>query len=390
MSASTELRVASHTDVGRVRQRNEDALFAGTTVFAVADGLGGHRAGNIASSLAIESIAVLEDLPPKEAAKRLTAAVKSGNRAVHDRARNDADVKGMGTTMTAVVVSDGVAHLAHVGDSRCYLIRGAGITRISRDHTLVARMVDEGKLTPEQAEQHPQRSVLTRALGADSDVDVEEVRVSLVGGDRLLLCSDGLTGVVSDDEIHAIVSDGADLDEIAQRLIDTANERGGPDNISVVVVDVGGSIPDARAAGRIPGATRAAARRIPVRAMVWVGVLIIAIVGGMLGLRAWADRSYYVGVDDDGTVAIYRGIPVDVPGISLSTLEEQTDLPVSDVKNPAVRRSLDEGVRLPSLADAEAYVEQLRADAATTGAAPLPGSSPSTSASPSPSPGASP
>lgn len=384
-----ELRAASSTDVGRVRERNEDSLYAGRHVFAVADGLGGHRAGNVASSLAIEEIATLDEVSPKEAAKRLPEAVRRGNRAVHARAAEDPELSGMGTTMTALVVSDGTAYIAHVGDSRCYLIRGSGISRLSRDHTLVARMVDEGKLTAEQAEQHPQRSVLTRALGAEREVDVEEIRVPLVAGDRLLLCSDGLTGVVADEEIQTMASDGADLDEIAQHLVDQANDRGGPDNISVVVVDVGGSISAARAAGRIPAATRAAARRLPMRLMLWIAILIVAILGGALGLRAWANRSYFVGVDDAGTVTIYRGIPVDVPGMSLNEVEEPTDLPVRDVRNPAVRRSLEEGVRLPSLDDARAYVEGLKRDAGIDGMLD-PRASPSPDGSPSPSPEPSP
>ncbi|HEX9711805.1 MAG TPA: Stp1/IreP family PP2C-type Ser/Thr phosphatase [Actinomycetota bacterium] len=375
---SDGLRTASSTDVGRVRDRNEDAIFCGENVFAVADGLGGHRAGEVASSLALEPIAALDQAAPREAARRLADAVKRSNLSVFERSQGQDELKGMGTTLTAVVVAEGTAHLAHVGDSRCYLIRGAGITRISRDHTLVARMVDEGKLTPEQAESHPQRSILTRALGAEPTVDVEEIRVPLVAGDRLLLCSDGLTGVVGDDELHAIISDGSDLDEISQRLIDEANERGGHDNISVVLVDVGGSIAQARAAGRLPWRRRESARRFPVRPVTWAAALALILGVGYLGVTSWVDRSYYVGVTEEGTVAIFRGIPANVPG--LSRLEEPTELDVDEVSNPAVRRSLQEGVRQPTLGEARAYVEQLLRDA---GIGMTPESDPTASASPS-------
>ncbi|TMK83618.1 MAG: Stp1/IreP family PP2C-type Ser/Thr phosphatase [Actinobacteria bacterium] len=224
MSTAVQVRSSFLTDVGRVRERNEDACFAGDHVFAVADGLGGHRAGEVASDLALGSVRALDQAEARAAAKGVAEAVRKGNRAVHDRAETDDSLRGMGTTMTAVVISGNTAFVAHVGDSRCYLIRGGAITQLSRDHTLVARMVSEGRLTPEQAEAHPQRSVLTRALGADKEVDVDESRFSLIDGDRLLLCSDGLTGMLGDDEIRDFATGGSDLDEICRRLIDAAND----------------------------------------------------------------------------------------------------------------------------------------------------------------------
>jgi protein phosphatase len=218
-------------------------------------------------------------------------------------------------------------------------------------------MVNEGRLTSEQAEVHPQRSILTRALGADRDVDVEELNVPLVKGDRLILCSDGLSGVLAPDEIRALAGDGADLDEICKALIDEANERGGPDNITAVVVEV----EEGAALGHRKHVARPAraghTRRVPLRPFVWAAIVIGIVAGGYYGVRAWADRSYYVGVQD-GKVAIYRGLPVEVGPLVLSNVEEPTRFLVEDVKNPAVRRSLAEGIRAGSIEDARRIVAE--------------------------------
>ena len=352
MSTAVQVRSSFLTDVGRVRERNEDACFAGDHVFAVADGLGGHRAGEVASDLALGSVRALDQTEPRAAAKGVAEAVRKGNRAVHDRAETDDSLRGMGTTMTAVVISGNTAFIAHVGDSRCYLIRGGAITQLSRDHTLVARMVSEGRLTPEQAEAHPQRSVLTRALGADKEVDVDESRITLIDGDRLLLCSDGLTGMLGDDEIRDEVAAGADLDEICRRLVDAANERGGQDNITVVLIDIS----DPAHPGRKPHRARPSSgkRRFPWRLVVWLLILAALIGGGYGGVKAWADRSYYVGLDGD-QVAIYRGLPVSFAGVHLSHVQEPTKITKNDVVGYFQPR-LDDGIRVPSLVKAREFV----------------------------------
>jgi len=356
--SQTKLRSAGMSDVGRRRERNEDAWFVGDHVFAVADGLGGHKAGEVASTVAVEPLAALDGHGSRRAAAGVADAVRQGNRAVFEQSQEDEDLTGMSTTMTAVAVHEGIAHIAHVGDSRCYLLRDGEISQLSRDHTLVARMVAEGKLSPEQAEAHPQRSILTRALGADPDVDVEETNVALAAADRLLLCSDGLSGVLAPSEIRTIATQGTDLDRICARLIEEANERGGPDNITVVLVDVervpaGGGLPkkprDVRSAGT--------GRRFPVRAAVWGLLVLLLVFGGWFGVRAWANRSYFVGVHDD-QVTIYRGLPVDVLGMDLHEVEEETALEVAEINNPAIRRSLRDGIRASSLADARRIIEE--------------------------------
>ncbi|HLW17699.1 MAG TPA: Stp1/IreP family PP2C-type Ser/Thr phosphatase [Actinomycetota bacterium] len=355
MTTAVQVRASLLTDVGRVRERNEDAAFAGDHVFAVADGLGGHRAGEVASDLALGSVRALDQAEPRAAAKQVADAVRDGNKAVHDRAEGDESLRGMGTTMTAVVISGNTAFIAHVGDSRCYLIRAGQITQLSRDHTLVARMVSEGRLTPEQAEAHPQRSVLTRALGADKDVDVDESRITLIDGDRLLLCSDGLTGMLSNDEIRDYATSGSDLDEICQRLVDAANERGGQDNITVVLIDIG----DSAHPGRKPHRARPkkTGRRFPWRLVVWVLILGALVGGGYGGVKAWADRSYYVGFNGND-VAIYQGLPVSFAGVHLSHVQEPTPIKKTDVVE-YFRPRLTDGVRQPTLAKARAFVSTI-------------------------------
>lgn len=382
------VRAAARTDVGRARERNEDAFFAGRRVFAVADGLGGHRAGEVASRLALEPLEPLEGAAPEAAAGSLTEAIRHGNRAIYDRAQEDASLRGMGTTITAVAVGDGTVHMAHVGDSRCYLLRAGQITQLSQDHTLVARMMEQGKLTAEQAEAHPQRSVLTRALGAEPDVEVDEIDVSVIPGDRLVLCSDGLTTVVSDEEITRLAGEGADLDAICERLVDEANERGGPDNITVVLVEIGGdSIGPAPGRGVLPFLRRRSRtrgprlrrRRLPHRPLLWAAIVLAVLAGGFAGVRAWADRSFYVGVAED-RVAIYRGFPLEVFGVHFSRVEAVTDTRLADVA-PYFRPRLEEGIRAGSLAEAQ----RIAARQVPRAGGPAPGP-----ATPQPSPGGTP
>lgn len=363
------VRAAWRSDVGQQRERNEDSCFAGDHVFAVADGLGGHRAGEVASRVALGSVAALDGLDAHAAARRIGDAVRASNREVFDRAQDDASLKGMGTTMTALAIDGPRAHLAHVGDSRCYLVRRGRIEQVSRDHTLVARMVAEGRLTLEQAETHPQRSVLTRALGADRDVDVEEVELDLAPGDRLVLCSDGLSGMLTDEEIARLVQHGDDLDEICVSLIDEANARGGPDNITAVVVAIGGTLP--AGTPKPPRARGRDRRRTPVRALVWALLVAAVAGGGFFGVRAWANRSYYVGIDG-GQVAVFRGLPVDVLGWRLSHMEEPTGIAEEDVA-AWYRPRLTEGIRAATLAEARRIVtEQVPVETPQPSASPEP------------------
>jgi protein phosphatase len=229
------------SDVGRMRSGNEDSYFCGQTVFAVADGLGGHQGGEVASAAAVEPLARLdgrEFADPGEAAEALANAIRAANEAILDRAAADPALYGMGTTVTAAAVAgDGYLQLAHVGDSRAYLLREDGLAQLTTDHTVVGELVRRGRLTPEQAAIHPERSILTRAVGLDPRVPVDlPDPLELRSGDQLLLCSDGLTETVSDDQIAELLTAAPDGHAACRSLIDAANNAGGPDNVTVVLV----------------------------------------------------------------------------------------------------------------------------------------------------------
>jgi len=240
-----DMRLSSFagTDVGLTRSGNEDSYFCGRTVFAVADGLGGHQGGEVASATAVEPLAALDGrdfAEPAEAAQALAAAIREANSAILDRAAGDPALWGMGTTVTAAAVAgDRFLALAHVGDSRAYLLRAGALGQLTTDHTVVGELVRRGRLSPEQAAVHPERSILTRAVGLDPGITVDTPDpLELERGDRVLLCSDGLTETVRDDRIATLLAEHEDGHEACRGLIDAANAAGGPDNITVVLLHV--------------------------------------------------------------------------------------------------------------------------------------------------------
>jgi len=231
------LRIADHaskTDVGRQRHSNEDNFYDRPPLFAVADGMGGAQAGEVASEMAIEEFVQARDTEAP-AEKQLEQIAKAANRKIWDMAQSDSRHAGMGTTLTAAMVDGQHVAVGHVGDSRLYLFRNGELERLTRDHSLVEEFVRQGKLTPEQAEKHPQRSVITRALGPEGDVDVDTFRVPAREGDVFLICSDGLSGMVSDEDLAAIIGAGDSLQATADTLVDAANDHGGRDNITAVL-----------------------------------------------------------------------------------------------------------------------------------------------------------
>jgi protein phosphatase len=240
---------AGRSDVGKVRQGNEDALFANEErgVFIVADGMGGHVAGEVASQIVTETVgpgvsdAVEEGLTGTELAARVLDLIEEANRAILERADNEPEKRGMGTTLTLMALIPEEGYLFdQVGDSRGYLLRNGTLSQITRDHTVVQQQVDRGALTPEQARDHPLSHILTRALGTEIDVEADTYGDSVEPGDMFLLCSDGLSGMLPDEDIQKIMSSETDIQDIADRLIDEANEAGGMDNITAVVVRVTG------------------------------------------------------------------------------------------------------------------------------------------------------
>jgi serine/threonine protein phosphatase PrpC len=226
--------VATHT--GRKRRRNEDAYVFEPPLFAVADGMGGARAGDLASRLAAAAVKAGEvDGSGKE---RVVALIQQANSSVYKRSSEDAEAAGMGTTMTVALVEDSVVTFGHVGDSRAYILRDGALEQLTEDHSLVAELVRVGKLSPEEAESHPQRSVVTRVLGTDPDVDVDTFTVAGRPGDVFLICSDGLTTMIGDDDIVRVLTGRRNLDDAAKELVQLANKAGGEDNITVVAFEL--------------------------------------------------------------------------------------------------------------------------------------------------------
>ncbi|MEV5408219.1 protein phosphatase 2C domain-containing protein [Thermopolyspora sp. NPDC052614] len=243
-TARFALRYAAGSDVGRRREQNEDSAYASSRLLAVADGMGGHGHGEVASSVAIAAMAALDDTLPDHGPEGIDlvaaveAAVKEANVRLREMTGRDPSLKGMGTTLTAMLWDGTRFALAHVGDSRAYLLRGNVLYQITQDHTLVQSLVDEGRLTPEQAAVHARRSMLLRALESSGNVEPDLSLREAKAGDRYLLCSDGLTGVVGPEALYEAMTTISDLKELVWRLIEMANDAGGPDNITCVVADV--------------------------------------------------------------------------------------------------------------------------------------------------------
>lgn len=366
------IRSAARTDIGRARERNEDSYLARNPLFAVADGMGGHRGGNVASALAVETLSRFP-LPERAAIAVLVEGVKRANEQVLERGTADSDLRGMGTTVTALLADRDRAYLAHVGDSRAYLFRDGELQQLTEDHTLVQRMVREGRITAEEAGRHPQRSVVTRALGVGEDVPVDELTLDLHPSDRILLCTDGLTSMVDREAILAILESEAELQAACDRLVDAANEAGGDDNITVVLLEVSEEdLHSARSPADAGATTTALAEGTPVappprrrrrwrRVALWAGVSAALIVGALVGTRLYVDRQWFVG-ESAGRVAIFKGIPSRVAGFRLYRLEEVTELDAATAERLQPWRGLPDGITTNSLADAEAIVAQIRQD----------------------------
>jgi len=325
---------SAHTDTGRRRRRNEDAFVCEPPLFAVADGMGGAQAGEVASRLAADSLRELRehgsgDLSSPE---RTVELIREANRRVYAYSSANASARGMGTTMTVALVEGSVVTIGHVGDSRAYLLRDDQLTQLTQDHSLVAELVRSGRLSPKEAESHPRRSVITRALGTESDVEVDVFSLRARDGDLFLLCSDGLTSMVSDEEIaRLLVSARADLDDAGKTLIAAANRAGGEDNITVVLFELEAAEPepeeeavqeldDAKTlteSDAVPAlklspkqsSYRLRSRRMTLFAL--ASVLLLALVG--LGVFTVL-TAHFVGVEPDGRIAVYQGLPYDLPG----------------------------------------------------------------------------
>jgi PPM family protein phosphatase len=376
------LRFGASTDVGRMRTNNEDSYLSETPVAAVADGMGGHRAGEVASAIAMEELAALRGKGPwpndRAATDDLKRAIVRANRRIREMAAGDRELNGMGTTLVALLEDGDSVHLANVGDSRAYLLRQGELTQVTVDHTLVQELIDEGRLSPEDAERHPQRSMITRALGVDYEVEIDLFTYKLQPGDRLLLCTDGLSGVLEPAKIRNVLLRVRDPQKAADRLVAMANEGGGPDNITVIVVDTEQATaePDATddlatgvgsatgalptldvgdAAGRDGRAVRAAKDRSLRLHRRLQRLLLVLIVLALLAVAVVAGRSflysrYWVGFDGD-VVAVFRGVPGDVAGLRFSRMVERSPVTRAQVPSGYAAR-LEDGIPADSLDDA--------------------------------------
>jgi protein phosphatase len=348
------IEVGSATDIGRVREKNEDSVLVHPPLYVVADGMGGHRGGDVASQIAVET---LERLAAEEPAP-LADHVRRANRAVWDRSVEDQRLSGMGTTLTATRIDGMTAVLAHVGDSRAYLMRDGVLRQLTEDHSLVARMVKSGEITEAEAEVHPHRNVMTRALGTEEDVDVDEESVALQDGDRLLLCSDGLTGMVTEDQIEAILQNSEQPQQAADRLVKAANRAGGIDNISVVVIDAIGEGDEAGGRRVAPPSKRTLAR--------WglrAGLAFLVVIVLLFSARWWLDRQWYVG-PSDGSVAIFQGMPLTILGYDLGQpVEVHTDLPAGEIRGLEEKYpTFEEGIPVGDREEAIDLLEQMEVD----------------------------
>jgi serine/threonine protein phosphatase PrpC len=389
------MRYAARSDRGLIRHGNQDSVYAGPRLLAVADGMGGMAAGDVASNIVIGALAHLdEDVASNAPVDALRHAVDAANQQIREAVDANPAMEGMGTTLTGMLFGGSKFGMVHIGDSRAYLLRDSEFVQITRDDTYVQLLVDEGRITAEEANTHPQKSLLMRALDG-RDADPEYSVRQAVSGDRYLICSDGLSGVVSDETIAATMREYSDPNQCAERLIQLALRGGGPDNITVIVADVtdetimeeepvvGGAAATDRgmtsSADSSTPAARASAltqprepvppdngvedadsgpKRHPIRT-----ALILVVLAGLLGGGLWVgwrytQSKYYVGVTDDGTVAVFQGIPGEIAGFDLSTVDFLSDTKIDDL-TPVAQGKVREGIPAVSQEEARNQLQAL-------------------------------
>jgi PPM family protein phosphatase len=400
---------AARSDTGLQRTANEDAYLSRSPLYAVADGMGGAQAGEIAARIATET---LEQQPRDtgNAEESLARMASEANRRIFELARSDSSRAGMGTTLTGALVSDKEVSIVHVGDSRAYLFRDGDLRQLTRDHSLVEELRRQGQLTTEEAEEHPQRSVITRALGPEPEVDLDLHTHQARNGDVFLLCSDGLTGMVREERLLEILEESASLQEAVDALVEEANRNGGRDNITVVAFRVGAgdgatgeadvlsgdtitdletsdvraAVAEATAEGAVeeeprsaeakpttrpfrpprrrrPGRPTRPRRRKPRRPLrvAIVSAICLLVLGGLVGAAVLVERNvYFIGQDDRGLVTLYQGLPYELPaGIKLYRSQYVSSVPAGTLRPFERRRLLDHELR--SRSDAAARIRSL-------------------------------
>jgi len=429
---------AAVSHVGKIRSNNQDSGYAGRHLFVVADGMGGHAGGDVASAIATKRVAEadLEYGAVEDAATALQSAMIAANSLLAETVFEHSELTGMGTTVSGILrVGDQIA-LGHIGDSRIYRFRDGELEQVTADHTFVQRLVDSGRITPEEAAVHPRRSVLMRVLGdvdaaPEIDIKVLETRV----GDRWLLCSDGLSSYVSEDKLTAILATVRTPQAAADRMVKESLDHGAPDNVTVIIADIGtddetreplapaGFVGSAAAPLMFDGAEnerrpirlptlllhplkapppedthfepereefleqlieedRRRARRRRVTWLVVVAVVIASIIGVVVLAYQWTQTHYYVGVADDGTVAIFQGVQQNIGPISLSSIEQSSAVVADDLPT-FERQQVEATINAADLRDAHDILDRLSRLVESTP------DDPATDPTPTPSPSAS-
>ncbi|HKT01410.1 MAG TPA: PP2C family serine/threonine-protein phosphatase [Rugosimonospora sp.] len=390
------LRYAARSDRGLIRDGNQDSVYAGPRLLAVADGMGGMAAGDVASNIVIAAMAPLdEDVPGDALLDSLRSAVDTANQQLRDTVDANPAMEGMGTTLTAMLFSGSKFGTVHIGDSRAYLLRDGEFVQVTKDDTYVQMLVDEGRISPEEASSHPQRSLLTRALDG-RDIDPEYAIRPAVSGDRYLICSDGLTAVVSAETIAESLREYVDPGQCVERLIQLALRGGGPDNITVIIADVtdediveqrpvvggaaardrgmspagvDGSTPAARASALAPRSPTPEPepeedperpRRHPVRTTALLVILLGVLGGGLWYGWHITQTQYYVGATPDGAVVVFQGIPGQIAGWHLSKVYSVPASPVSlDNLTKVAQDRVKQGIQADSAAEAQRKLQEL-------------------------------
>ena len=395
------MHYAARTDVGLTRANNQDSGYAGPHLLLVADGMGGAAGGDIASSIAVGRLAALDEeaLGPDEALDELKNAISEAHALIVGRARNDPELSGLGTTVTALLRTGSTLMMAHIGDSRAYLLRNGAFDQVSTDHTFVQHLVDTGRLSVADAENHPKRNLILRVLGdVDANTPVDISVRETKPGDRWMLCSDGLSGVVSRDTMHTTLLEVEDPGDCADALVSLALAAGAPDNVTCIIGDivdideapdgvgpstasqvVGAAALDRNRPSGAEGTPAARAAKLAVHeaaddedetspwARRWEKwrpwllplVVLLALVAALWGAYAWTQTQYYIG-EHDGVVAIYRGIPATVGPLELSALVEDTSVPLDSLE-PYARDRIAATIRVSGVDAAHSVITDLQA-----------------------------
>ena len=430
-NSTWHLDFAALSDVGRVRRDNQDSGYAGPHLLVIADGVGGAARGDIASSAAVEAIRKLDATPGDDALSELAATIHLAHDRLAEIVEAHPELEGTSTTVTAAVFDGPHLRIGHVGDSRGYLLRGGKLQGMTTDHTLVQSLVDEGRITEEEARVHPHRNLILRAVDGVHEPEPDLFSVSLEVGDRLLLCSDGCSGVLDTEEMAQLLAIGS-LDESAQALVRAALEAGSSDNVTVVIAEVlGGEPAEALAPAVVGAAAKSPHRQLasdatgnltegdlaalegealadldeeelryaprPPRRFLWarrlalLGLLVLVFALGTGALYSWSQGQYYVS-DDDGDVVIFKGVKADVPGVDTHRVAERTDLALTDLESYDAGR-VRGGISADDLADARRIVADLKVDCPEPTVAPSPSPTPTATktgrkatAAPSPTP----